>query len=118
MTRSWRTPCSTPTADAAPEAIWFNLALTVAVMVLLVLDVVPLPFVFMVGAALALVVNFPKVGARPTRSSPTRRASSASSRWCSPPAVLVGVLNGTGMVTAMADGSSTSCPRRSARTSP
>jgi CitMHS family citrate-Mg2+:H+ or citrate-Ca2+:H+ symporter len=44
-----------------PRLIWFNLALTVAVMVLLVLDLFPLAFVFMVGAAIALIVNFPKL---------------------------------------------------------
>ncbi|GGH89707.1 citrate:proton symporter [Arthrobacter liuii] len=44
-----------------PKLFWFNLALTVAVMVVLVANVIPLPFVFMVGAAIALLVNFPKV---------------------------------------------------------
>ena len=86
-TPRWPTRCSTPTVPTLrPKLIWFNLALTLAVMVLLVIDMFPLPYVFMVGAAIALIVNFPKLGARPTRSSPTRPASSASSRWCSPPA--------------------------------
>ena len=71
-------------ATLRPKLIWVNLALTLAVMVLLVLDIMPLPYVFMVGTAIALLINFPKLAARPTRSSPTRRASSASSRWCSP----------------------------------
>ena len=44
-----------------PGLIWFNLVLTVAVMVLLVLDLFPLAYVFMVGSAIALLVNFPKV---------------------------------------------------------
>ena len=38
-------------ATLRPKLIWFNLALTLAVMVLLVLDMFPLPYVFMVGAA-------------------------------------------------------------------
>ena len=44
-----------------PKLIWFNLVLTLAVMVLLVLDLFPLPYIFMVGAAVALVVNFPRL---------------------------------------------------------
>ncbi|WP_433876474.1 CitMHS family transporter [Sinomonas atrocyanea] len=44
-----------------PKLFWFNLALTVGIMVLLVADVLPLAYVFMVGAAVALVVNFPRV---------------------------------------------------------
>ncbi|WP_077489725.1 CitMHS family transporter [Sinomonas mesophila] len=44
-----------------PKLFWFNLALTVSIMTLLVADVLPLPYVFMVGAAIALVVNFPRV---------------------------------------------------------
>ncbi|MCH6471029.1 CitMHS family transporter [Sinomonas terrae] len=44
-----------------PKLFWFNLALTVGIMVLLVANVLPLPYVFMVGAAVALVVNFPRV---------------------------------------------------------
>ena len=34
-----------------PKLIWVNLALTLAVMVLLVLDVMPLAYIFMVGTA-------------------------------------------------------------------
>ena len=90
-------------ATLRPKLIWFNLALTVAVMVLLVIDVVPLPFVFMIGAALALIVNFPKV-----RSQADEIVAHAPSivgvvSMVLAAGVLVGVLNGTGMVTAMAD---------------
>jgi CitMHS family citrate-Mg2+:H+ or citrate-Ca2+:H+ symporter len=44
-----------------PKLFWFNLVLTVGIMVLLVANVLPLPYIFMVGAAVALVVNFPRV---------------------------------------------------------
>ena len=44
-----------------PKLIWFNLVLTLVVMVALVADILPLAFVFMVGTGLALAVNFPKV---------------------------------------------------------
>lgn len=44
-----------------PKLFWFNLTLTVGIMVLLIANILPLPYVFMVGAAVALVVNFPRV---------------------------------------------------------
>ena len=48
-------------ATLRPKLFWFNAILTAAVMVLLVADIFPLAFIFMVGAGLALAVNFPKV---------------------------------------------------------
>ena len=86
-----------------PKLIWVNLALTVAVMVLLVLDIMPLPYIFMVGTAVALVINFPKL-----RSQADEIVAHAPSivgvvSMVLAAGVLVGVLNGTGMVTAMAD---------------
>lgn len=89
-------------ATLRPKLIWFNLALTAAVMVLLVMDLFPLAFVFMVGAALALIVNFPKL-----RSQADEIVAHAPSivgvvSMVLAAGVLVGVLNGTGMVTAMA----------------
>jgi CitMHS family citrate-Mg2+:H+ or citrate-Ca2+:H+ symporter len=48
-------------ATLRPKLFWFNLALTVGIMGLLIADILPLPYVFMVGAGVALVVNFPRV---------------------------------------------------------
>lgn len=83
-----------------PKLFWFNLALTVAVMVVLVMNVIPLPFVFMVGAAIALLVNFPKVkdqGAQLIAHAPSIVAVVSMVMAA---AVLTGVLKGTGMVEA------------------
>nr|WP_284974469.1 CitMHS family transporter [Arthrobacter sp. efr-133-TYG-104] len=84
-----------------PKLFWFNLVLTVAVMVVLVANVIPLPFVFMVGSAIALLVNFPKVkeqGAQLVAHAPSIVAVVSMVMAA---AVLTGVLNGTGMVKAM-----------------
>ncbi len=84
-----------------PKLFWFNLGLTVAVMVTLVANVMPLPFVFMVGSAIALLVNFPKVkdqGAQLIAHAPSIVAVVSMVMAA---AVLTGVLNGTGMVKAM-----------------
>jgi CitMHS family citrate-Mg2+:H+ or citrate-Ca2+:H+ symporter len=86
-----------------PKLFWFNLGLTVAVMVVLVANIVPLPFVFMVGSAIALLVNFPKVkdqGAQLIAHAPSIVAVVSMVMAA---AVLTGVLNGTGMVKAMSE---------------
>ena len=89
-------------ATLRPKLIWFNLALTVAVMVLLVLDLFPLPYVFMVGAAVALMVNFPKLKAQADEIVAHAPSIVGVVSMVLAAGVLVGVLNGTGMVTAMA----------------
>jgi CitMHS family citrate-Mg2+:H+ or citrate-Ca2+:H+ symporter len=84
-----------------PKLFWFNLGLTVAVMAVLVANVVPLPFVFMVGSAVAMLVNFPKVkdqGAQLIAHAPSIVAVVSMVMAA---AVLTGVLKGTGMVEAM-----------------
>ena len=46
-------------ADGLPRFFWFNAALTVATLAALVVEVLPLPVVFLLACAIALVVNFP-----------------------------------------------------------
>jgi CitMHS family citrate-Mg2+:H+ or citrate-Ca2+:H+ symporter len=84
-----------------PKLQWFNLGLTVAVMVVLVANVIPLPFVFMVASAGALLVKFPMVkdqGAQLIAHAPSIVAVVSMVMAA---AVLTGVLKGTGMVEAM-----------------
>ncbi|QDY88849.1 citrate:proton symporter [Arthrobacter sp. UKPF54-2] len=90
-------------ATLRPKLFWFNLGLTVAVMVTLVANIIPLPFVFMVASAIALLVNFPKVkdqGAQLIAHAPSIVAVVSMVMAA---AVLTGVLNGTGMVKAMSE---------------
>ena len=84
-----------------PKLFWFNLGLTVAVMVMLVADLVPLPFVFMVGSAIALVVNFPRVKEQGAQLIAHAPSIVAVVSMVMAAAVLTGVLKGTGMVEAM-----------------
>ena len=72
--------------DPPSQAVLVQPGLTVAVMVMLVANLVPLPYVFMVGSAIALLVNFPQGQGpgRPARS-PTHPRSSPSSAWSWPP---------------------------------
>ncbi|CAH0206608.1 MULTISPECIES: CitMHS family transporter [unclassified Arthrobacter] len=86
-----------------PKLFWFNLGLTAAVMVTLVANVIPLPFVFMVGSAIALLVNFPKVKDQSAQLIAHAPSIVAVVSMVMAAAVLTGVLNGTGMVKAMSE---------------
>lgn len=51
---------ATKTSDLArPKLFWFNLVLTICVIAVLVWDVFPSYFPFMIGVALAILVNYP-----------------------------------------------------------
>jgi CitMHS family citrate-Mg2+:H+ or citrate-Ca2+:H+ symporter len=93
-----------------PKLIWFNLVLTALVMVLLVIDIFPLAYVFMVGAAVALVVNFPRVKDQAHEMTAHSSSIVAVAGMVFAAATLVGVLNGTGMVDAMAEWVTTVIP--------
>ncbi len=76
--------------------------MTVALLVVLVMDVLPIPVLFMVAASIALTVNFPRV--KEQQEAITRHSSSIVSvvAMVFAAAVLTGVFQGTGMVEAMA----------------
>lgn len=84
-----------------PKLFWFNLVLTVAIMVLLVVDVVPLPYLFMVGSAIALLVNFPRMTDQAKMVVSHSSSIIAVVSMVMAAAVLTGILSGTGMVDAM-----------------
>ena len=86
-----------------PKLIWFNLGLTVALLTLLGLDILPLALVFIGATAIALVVNFPKPEDQlnSIKSHATSIVTVVAMVFAA--AVLVGVLSGTGMVSAMAN---------------
>ncbi|GAA4398530.1 citrate:proton symporter [Tsukamurella soli] len=85
-----------------PLIYWFNAVLTVALLVVLVLDVLPIPVLFMITAAIALIANFPAVADQ--QAAITRHSSSIVSvvGMVLAAAVLTGVFTGTGMVEAVA----------------
>ena len=86
-----------------PKLIWFNLALTVGLLVMLGLDEFPLALLFMIAAAIGLVVNFPNHHDQSERVKAHASSIVTVVAMVFAAAVLVGVLEGTGLVTAMAD---------------
>ncbi|WP_285102056.1 SLC13 family permease [Promicromonospora sp. MEB111] len=93
-----------------PRMFWFNLVLTAAVMVLLVADVLPLAYVFMAGSAIAVIVNFPRVSDQAQRIVAHAPSIVGVVSMVIAAGVLIGVLEGTGMVDAMAAWVSGSIP--------
>lgn len=89
-----------------PEArrdhlFWFNLALTAALLVLLVVGVLPLPILMMLAFALALVVNYPRLEDQKARIGAHAGNVLAVVSLIFAAGVFTGILNGTGMVEAM-----------------
>jgi len=93
-----------------PKLLWFNTLLTVAVMVLLVLDILPLAYIFMAASAIAILVNFPRVKDQAERIVAHAPSIVGVVSMVLAAGVLIGVLEGTGMVSAMAEWVSASIP--------
>ena len=85
-----------------PNLVWLNFTLTAAVMVMLVWGLVEPPVILMVGAGLALVMNFPRVAAQSEQIKAHAASVVSVVALVFAASVLTGVLNGTGMVDAMA----------------
>ncbi|GAA1128057.1 CitMHS family transporter [Citricoccus alkalitolerans] len=84
-----------------PKLFVFNLVLTAVIMVLLVADILPLAYLFMIGTAIALLVNFPNVKKQAEVLGNHSSSIVAVVSMVFAAAVLTGVLTGTGMVEAM-----------------
>ncbi|MBN9320230.1 MAG: citrate transporter [Caulobacterales bacterium 68-7] len=85
-----------------PKLIWFNLALTLALMAGLVLSIMPLPVMFMLGFAVALVVNYPKLEDQRERLYAHAGNALSVGGLVFAAGLFTGILSGTGMVEAMA----------------
>lgn len=86
-----------------PKLFWFNLTLTVAVMVMLIADLLPLPYLFMIAMVIALMVNFPNIKAQQEELASHASAIIAVVAMVMAAGVLTGIMSGTGMVDAMAE---------------
>lgn len=86
---------------AQPKLWWINLALTLLVMVLLIMDFVFPALIFMVGAAIALVLNFRQAGDQIKQIEDHAPSIITVVGMVLAASVLTGVLDGTGMVAAM-----------------
>ena len=84
-----------------PQLLWFNAALTVTLMVLLVLAVLPLPVLFACAFCIAAVVNYPRLDDQKARVAAHAANIMAVVSLIFAAGIFTGILNGTGMVDAM-----------------
>lgn len=86
-----------------PHLFWFNLALTIALIFMLVKGWLPLPVLFMTGFVIALLVNYPNVDEQQKRVDSLSVEVVTIATIIFAAGIFTGVLGGTGMVEAMAN---------------
>ncbi|RPK37592.1 Citrate transporter [Streptomyces sp. ADI91-18] len=90
-------------ATLRPRLYWFNAGLTVALLTAMIMELLPIPVLFLLGAALALTVNFPHMPDQKARIAAHADNVLNVAGMVFAAAVFTGVLSGTGMVKHMAD---------------
>ncbi|MFJ9666019.1 CitMHS family transporter [Streptomyces sp. NPDC101219] len=86
-----------------PRLYWFNALLTVTLLTAMIMEWLPIPVLFLLGAALALSVNFPHLPDQKARIAAHADNVLNVSGMVFAAAVFTGVLQGTGMVDHMAE---------------
>ncbi|GAA2269269.1 citrate:proton symporter [Streptomyces atrovirens] len=86
-----------------PKLYWFNALLTVGLLTAMIMELLPIPVLFLLGAALALSVNFPHIPDQKARIAAHADNVLNVSGMVFAAAVFTGVLQGTGMVDSMAE---------------
>ncbi|MEV5904495.1 citrate:proton symporter [Streptomyces sp. NPDC052127] len=89
-------------ATLRPRLYWFNALLTVTLLTSMIMEWLPIPVLFLLGAALALSVNFPHIPDQKARLAAHADNVLNVSGMVFAAAVFTGVLQGTGMVDHMA----------------
>ncbi|MFI8106439.1 CitMHS family transporter [Streptomyces sp. NPDC086023] len=90
-------------ATLRPRLYWFNAGLTVALLTAMIMELLPIPVLFLLGAALALTVNYPRMADQKARIAAHAENVLNVAGMVFAAAVFTGVLSGTGMVKDMAD---------------
>ncbi|MFG2462862.1 CitMHS family transporter [Streptomyces sp. NPDC048523] len=89
-------------ATLRPKLYWFNALLTLTLLTSMIMEWLPIPVLFLIGAALALTVNFPHIPDQKARLAAHADNVLNVSGMVFAAAVFTGVLQGTGMVDHMA----------------
>lgn len=88
--------------ERRPHLLKVNLALTVALMAGLLLGLLPLPVLFMIGFAVAMLINYPSLAEQKARVAAHAPNVLAVVSLIFAAGIFTGILSGTGMVEAMA----------------
>lgn len=85
-----------------PKLLWLNALLTIALMVALVRELLPLPVLFMLAFALAAVLNYPNLAQQRQRFAAHAGNALSVAAMVFAAGIFTGILSGTHMVDAMA----------------
>ncbi|MCA2019147.1 citrate:proton symporter [Vibrio tritonius] len=85
-----------------PHLAWVNLGVLLLMLIVLVIDVFPTYFVFMVGCCVALLINYPNMKEQKARMMAHAPAAIDVSSVMLAAGIMVGVLSKSGMLEAMA----------------
>lgn len=86
-----------------PHLLWFNFALTLALLVMLILGTFPLAVLFMVAFAIAITVNYPGLQMAKERTEAHAENALPVVALIFAAGIFVGILSGTKMVDAIAE---------------
>jgi CitMHS family citrate-Mg2+:H+ or citrate-Ca2+:H+ symporter len=86
-----------------PLLLWVNLLLTILLMGALFASILPLPVLFMVAFAIAMLINYPSLDDQKARIAAHAGNALAVSGLIFAAGIFTGILAGTGMVDAMAN---------------
>jgi CitMHS family citrate-Mg2+:H+ or citrate-Ca2+:H+ symporter len=105
------------TALRRPNNFWINLVLTVALMGTMVVmgEKIPPAIMFMVGTCLALMINYPNVDMQRKRVDAHARAALMMASILLAAGVFTGIMQGSGMLKAMAQAAVTFVPAEMAQ---
>ncbi|MBP0619454.1 CitMHS family transporter [Cupriavidus consociatus] len=88
---------------ARPNLLWFNFLLTIGLMALLILGIFPLPALFIVASAIALMFNYPTLHEQKERIAAHAANVVPVVSLIFAAGIFVGILSGTKMVDAIAN---------------
>lgn len=90
--------------SARPRLVWVNAALTLALMIALITELLPVAILFMLGFSIALLINYPRMEEqrRALASHAANVVAVVSIIFAA--GIFTGILSGTGMVEAMSRG--------------
>lgn len=93
-----------------PRLLWFNAVLTVAVLAALIAGLAPPELIFLAGVVVALVVNYPGLKRQTTRIEAHASGAMLMATTLLAAGAFLGILEGSGMITAMADSAASIIP--------
>ncbi|URT71613.1 CitMHS family transporter [Cytobacillus firmus] len=85
-----------------PKLIWINAGLTIALLIALIAGLLPLPVLFMLGFAIAAMINYPNLVQQKERVAAHAGNVLAVVALVFASGIFTGIMNGTEMVDAMA----------------